>query len=122
MPPRPKPKPPRKLRPPKEVPERSPRLTKAQVIAEIAEYTELDKRSVGRVFDGLTELIKKELRKPDGEFVIPGLFKLRAVRKKARKVRAGAKPFTKEPIIIKGKRAEKKARATAPKAPKEVVR
>ena len=30
------------------------RLTKAQVLAEIAEYSELDKKSVGRVFDGLT--------------------------------------------------------------------
>ena len=48
------------------------RLTKAQVIAEIAESAELDKKSVSRVFDGLTELIKKELRKPNGEFVIPG--------------------------------------------------
>ena len=37
------------------------RMTKAQVIAEISEFAELDKKSVGRVFDGLTELIKKQL-------------------------------------------------------------
>ena len=37
------------------------RLTKAQVITEIAESSELDRKSVGRVFDSLTELIKKEL-------------------------------------------------------------
>ncbi len=71
------------------------RLTKAQVIAEIAESSELDKKSVGRVFDGLTELIKKELRKPNGEFVIPGLLKLRAIKKAATKDRPGINPFTK---------------------------
>ncbi len=95
------------------------RLTKAQVIAEIAEYTELDKKSVGRVFDGLTELIKKELRKPNGEFVIPGLLKLRAIKKPATKDRPGINPFTKQPITIKGKPAQKKVRATALKALKD---
>src|SRR5258708_23656468 len=89
------------------------RLTKAQVIAEIAESAELDKKSVGRVFDGLTELIKKELRKPNGEFVIPGLLKLRAIKKPATKDRPGINPFTKQPIVIKGKPAQKKVRASS---------
>jgi len=97
------------------------RLTKAQVIAELAEYTELDKKSVGRVFDGLTELIKKELRKPNGEFVIPGLLKLRAIKKPATKDRPGINPFTKQPITIKGKPAQKKVRATALKALKDLI-
>ena len=97
------------------------RLTKAQVIAEIAEASELDKKSVGRVFDGLTELIKKELRKPSGEFVIPGLLKLKAVKKPATKDRPGINPFTKQPITIKGKPASKKIRATALKALKDLI-
>jgi DNA-binding protein HU-beta len=97
------------------------RLTKAQVIAEIAESSELDKKSVGRVFDGLTELIKKELRKPNGEFVIPGLLKLRAIKKAATKDRPGVNPFTKQPITIKGKPAQKKVRATALKALKDLI-
>jgi DNA-binding protein HU-beta len=97
------------------------RLTKAQVIAEIAESAELDKKSVARVFDGLTELIKKELRKPNGEFVIPGLLKLRAIKKPATKDRPGINPFTKQPIVIKGKPAQKKVRATALKALKDLI-
>jgi nucleoid DNA-binding protein len=97
------------------------RLTKAQVIGELAEYTELDKKSVGRVFDGLTELIKKELRKPNGEFVIPGLLKLRSIKKPATKDRPGINPFTKQPITIKGKPAQKKVRATALKALKDLI-
>ena len=36
------------------------RLTKAQVVAEIAEMSELDKKSVNRVFESLTEIIKKQ--------------------------------------------------------------
>jgi nucleoid DNA-binding protein len=97
------------------------RLTKAQVLTEIAEYSELDKKSIGRVFDGLTELIKKELRKPNGEFVIPGLLKLRAIKKPATKDRPGVNPFTKQPIVIKGKPAQKKVRATALKALKDLI-
>ena len=90
------------------------RLTKAQVISELSESTELDKKSINRVFEGLTELIKKQLgpRGP-GEFVIPGLLKLRAVKKPATKDRPGINPFTKEPITIKGKPASKKSTATS---------
>jgi nucleoid DNA-binding protein len=97
------------------------RLTKAQVITEIAEHSELDKKSVGLVFDGLTHLIKKELRKPNGEFVIPGLLKLRAVKKPARPAREGINPFTKEKQTFSAKPAEKKVRATALKALKDLI-
>jgi DNA-binding protein HU-beta len=98
------------------------RLTKSQVLSEISQLTELDKKSVGSVFDGLTELIKKQLgARGPGEFVIPGLLKLRAVKKPATKDRPGINPFTKEPITIKGKPASKKVRATALKALKDLI-
>jgi nucleoid DNA-binding protein len=98
------------------------RMTKAQVIAEISEFSELDKKSVSRVFDGLTELIKKQLgSRGPGEFVIPGLLKLKAVKKPATKDRPGINPFTKQPITIKGKPASKKIRATALKALKDLI-
>ena len=98
------------------------RMTKAQVISEIAEIAELDKKSVNRVFEGLTELIKKQLSsRGPGEFVIPGLLKLKAVKKPATKDRPGVNPFTKQPIIIKGKPASKKIRATALKSLKDLI-
>lgn len=98
------------------------RLTKAQVVAEIAEATELDKKSVGKVFDGLADLIRKELgKRGPREFVIPGLLKLKAVKKPATKDRPGVNPFTKQPIIIKGKPASKKIRATALKSLKDLI-
>lgn len=98
------------------------RLTKSQVVSELSELTELDKKSINRIFDGLSELIKKQLgpRGP-GEFVIPGLIKLRAVKKPATKDRPGINPFTKQPITIKGKPASKKVRATPLKALKDLI-
>jgi len=98
------------------------RLTKAQVITHIAEATDLDKKSVNAVFEALTELIRKQLgARGPGEFVIPGLLKLRAVKKPATKDRPGINPFTKEPITIKGKPASKKIKATALKQLKDLI-
>jgi DNA-binding protein HU-beta len=98
------------------------RLTKAQVIAEIANGTELDKKSVARVFDSLQDIIRKQLTgRGPGEFVIPGLVKLRVVKKPATKERQGINPFTKEPITIPAKPASKKVRATALKNLKDLV-
>ena len=98
------------------------RLTKAQVIGEIATYAELDKKSVARVFEALAEVIKKQLgARGPGEFVIPGLLKLKAVKKPATKDRPGKNPFTGEPMTIKGKPASKKVRATALKALKDMI-
>lgn len=94
------------------------RLTKAQVITELSEFSELDKKSVNRIFEGLTELIKKELKKKPREFVIPGLLKLKAVEKAA--VKGGEKkpnPFKPgEFIVTKPKPASVKVRARAGKA------
>jgi len=98
------------------------RLTKAQVVTELANATDLDKKSVNRVFDALQELIRKQLTgRGPGEFVIPGLVKLRVVKKPATKERQGINPFTKEPITIPAKPASKKVRATALKALKDLV-
>jgi len=98
------------------------RMTKAQVVAELADATELDKKSVNRVFESLQELTRRQLSaRGPGEFVVPGLVKLRAVKKPATKERQGINPFTKEPITIAAKPASKKVRATALKALKDLV-
>lgn len=98
------------------------RLTKAQVIAEVAGATDLDKKSVTRVFESLSEIIKKQLSaRGPGEFVVPGLVKLRVVKRPATKERPGINPVTKQPITIAAKPASKKVRATALKALKDLV-
>lgn len=99
------------------------RLTKAQVIAELADLTELDKKSVSRIFDGLNELIKRELKKKPREFVIPGLLKLKAVEKPA--VKGGEKkpnPFKPgEFVVTKAKPKSVRIRASALKSLKDLV-
>lgn len=98
------------------------RLTKAQVIAELANAADLDKKSVNRVFEAMSDLIKKQLsNRGPGEFVVPGLVKLRVVKKPATKERQGINPFTKEPITIPAKPASRKIRSTALKALKDLV-
>lgn len=98
------------------------RLTKAQVITQLSELTELDKRTVNNVFDQLNSLIEKELS-PEGasEFVIPGLVKLRVVKKAATKARPGINPKTGEKITIAAKPASKKVKTTPLKALKDLV-
>ena len=98
------------------------RLTKAQVIGEIANASDLDKKSVNRVFESLTDLIRKQLSaRGPGEFVVPGLVKLRVVKKPATKAREGVNPFTGEKMMFKAKPASKKVRIAALKSLKEMV-
>jgi nucleoid DNA-binding protein len=100
------------------------RMTKAQVVSEIAEKAEMDKKSVGRVFDGLADLVRAELSKRGPrEFVIPGLLKLKAKAIPASK--GGEKkpnPFKPgEFITTKPKPASVKVRASVLKALKDGI-
>lgn len=98
------------------------RMTKAQVIGEIAQFSELDKKSVNKVFEALTDLIKKQLgSRGPGEFVIPGLLKLKTVKKKAVPAGERMNPFTKQMQHYPAKPASKKVRATALKALKDLI-
>jgi nucleoid DNA-binding protein len=98
------------------------RLTKAQLFAELAEATELPKKKVAEVFDALQEVMKKQLTgRGPGEFVLPGLLKVRVVKRPATKEREGINPQTREKITIPAKPASKRVRATALKGLKEMV-
>ncbi|MCK6593073.1 MAG: HU family DNA-binding protein [Polyangiaceae bacterium] len=96
------------------------KLTKAQVVAALAEASGLDKKSVSSVLDALSTLAKKELSaQGPGEITVPGLVKLKAKATAATQDRQGVNPFTKQPMTIKGKPASRKIRAAPVKALKE---
>jgi nucleoid DNA-binding protein len=96
--------------------------TKADVINALAEKTNLGKKEIGGVLEGLAELVAKELgKKGPGIFTLPGLLKLKVVRKPATKAKQGVNPFTKEPMIIKAKPARNVVRAVPLKSLKELV-
>jgi nucleoid DNA-binding protein len=98
------------------------KLSKAQIIAALAEGSGLDKKSIGLLFDKLSDLAKDQLGDGGpGEFTVPGLVKLKAKSTPATKDRPGVNPFTKEPMTIKGKPASRKVRATPVKALKDLV-
>jgi DNA-binding protein HU-beta len=94
--------------------------TKSEILAQISKETELTKKQVGAVFESLNSLIKKSLRGA-GVFTMPGLLKMKVVKKPATKARKGINPFTGEETMFKAKPASKKVRAAALKSLKEMV-
>ena len=98
------------------------KLTKTQITAALAEAWGLDKRAINALLEALVDLVGKQLgANGPGEIVIPGLVKLKAKATAATKDRDGVHPITKQPMVIKGKPASRKVRATPIKALKDVV-
>lgn len=83
--------------------------SKSEIIAQICKDTDLTKKQVTAVFESLNGVIKKSLRGP-GAFTMPGLLKMKVVKKPATKEREGINPFTKEKVVFKAKPASKKVR------------
>ena len=94
--------------------------TKSEIMAHIAHDCDLTKKQVSAVFESLNGQVRKSLRGA-GTFTIPGLLKLRVVKKPATKAREGVNPFTGEKMVFKAKPASKKVRAVALKALKAMV-
>jgi nucleoid DNA-binding protein len=95
---------------------------KAVVYTALAETTGLGKTQVAAVFSALGALIATELgKKGPGRFVLPGLLKLKVVRKPATKARSRTNPFTGAPLTIPAKPARNVVRALPLKALKEMV-
>ncbi len=96
--------------------------TKAEVYTALADKTGLTKKQVTEVFDALGDMINAHLgKKGPGLFVIPGLVKLKVVRKPATKAKQGINPFTKEPMTIKAKPARNVVKAVPLKGLKDAV-
>jgi nucleoid DNA-binding protein len=97
--------------------------TKSEIYSKIAEDTGLTKKDVAAVFDSLSGQIKKNLggRSAPGMFTIPGLLKMRVVKKPAKKARKGVNPFTGEEMMFKAKPASKAVKVVALKGLKDML-
>ena len=95
--------------------------TKSEIFSALAEKTGLSRKQVSAVFDALTGEIGRALKKGPGAFVVPGLLKLKVVRKPATKEREGISPFTGEKMIFKAKPARNVVKALALKKLKQMV-
>ena len=96
--------------------------TKTEVFGSLADSTELTKKQVALVFDELAGLIKKDLgKRGPGIFTVPGLMKIKVVRKPATKARKGINPFTGEEMMFKAKPARNVVKVLALKGLKTMV-
>jgi nucleoid DNA-binding protein len=70
-------------------------MTKTQVFADIAETTGLSRKQVASVFTELSSVVERHIKKGAvGQFTLPGLLKIKTVKRPARKAQKGVpNPF-----------------------------
>jgi nucleoid DNA-binding protein len=97
--------------------------TKSEILANIAESTELSRKQVSAVFDALAEQIKGAVsKKGPGVFAVPGLMKIKVVNKPATKAAMWVNPFTKLEEMRKAKPATRKIKVLPLKGLKDFVK
>lgn len=80
--------------------------TKTQIMTTISDMTGVAKKDVAAVFECLAEIVNGHIKpRAAGEFTLPGLLKIKVVRKPATKARKGINPFTGEETVFKAKPA-----------------
>jgi nucleoid DNA-binding protein len=94
--------------------------TKSEILIQISKDTDLSRKQISGVFDSLAGVMKKSLRS-NGLFTLPGLLKLKVVKKPATKAHPGVNPFTGEKMMYKAKPASKKVKALPLKNLKNMV-
>ena len=100
------------------------KYTKSAIIASLSESTDLSKKQVTAVLEELSGLIERHLRKgAAGEFTLPGLMKIKAVKKPARKAKKGVpNPFKPgETMDVAAKPASTAVKISALKGMKDFV-
>ena len=98
------------------------RYSKNQIVQEISEMTALARKEVGKVLEHLEDIIARHVSpKGPGEFVLPGILKINAVKKPARKARKGVNPFTGEEVVFKAKPASTAVKVRPLKKLKEMA-
>lgn len=96
--------------------------TKSEILSLISDKTGLTKKDVGAVFDTMGTLIQRDLKKSGpGVFNVPGLMKIKVVRKPATKARKGINPFTGEEMVFKAKPARNVVKVVPLKGLKDMV-
>lgn len=97
-------------------------MTKAAMMSAIAEKTGLPKKDVVAVFDSLSDIINGHIKKGGvGTCTVPGLMKIKTVRKPATKARKGINPFTGEETVFKAKPARTVVKVLPLKALKDMA-
>ena len=97
-------------------------MTKAQLLSAIAEDTGLTRKQVTEVMDSLGGQIQRHIkRRGPGTFTLPGLLKIKTMRRPARKARQGINPFTGEETTFAAKPAHTIVKVQPLKGLKDMV-
>ena len=97
-------------------------LTKTELYRALSDGTGVAKKEVAAVMEHLADLISLHLKKRGPQlFTLPGLLKVKVVRKPATKARKGINPFTGEETIFKAKPARNVVKVLALKKMKEMA-
>ncbi len=100
----------------------SKQYTKSELLNTIAEHSGVAKKDVGSVFDVLSDIIEAHVKKGAvGQFTLPGLMKVKTIRKPATRARKGVNPFTGEETVFKAKPARTVVKILPLKKLKEMV-
>ena len=98
------------------------RMSKSAMVSEIATKTALSKKQVDSVLTELEDLIERHMRKRSaGEFVLPGLLKIKTAKRPASKKRRGRNPATGEEMVIAAKPASMRVKVTPLKKLKDMI-
>jgi len=98
------------------------KYTKTQILNEISENTDLSKKQVSAVLDELAIVMERHIKKRScGEFTLPGLLKIKTVKKPARKARKGINPFTGEETTFAARPASTAVKILALKKLKDMA-
>lgn len=95
---------------------------KSEIYNDICDATMLTRKQVSGVFDHLSFLMERHMKKGGaGVFIMPGLLKCQVIHKPATKARKGVNPFTGEEMMFKAKPARNVVKVRALKKLKEMV-
>ncbi len=96
--------------------------TKSELINRLVEDSGVSKKDVAAVLAALGETIESHIKKRAvGQFTLPGLLKVKTVRKKATRARKGINPFSGEETMFKAKPARTVVKILPLKKMKEMV-
>lgn len=96
--------------------------TRSAMVTHIAESSGLTKKEVGGVMDEMKNIIEGHVKNGGARvFTMPGLFKIKVVRKPATKARKGTNPFTGQEMMFKAKPARNVVKVQPLKGLKDMV-
>ena len=94
---------------------------KSGVLNAVSSATGIPRQHVGKVMGAIAALAAVELARR-GTFTVPGMAKMKVIKKAATKARQGINPFTKQPMLFKAKAARKLVKIRPLKALKDSLK